>query len=139
MRLLLRLITIDSRPLLKLLELDLHQEPMRSVTLRRLVQVCLDMADQTVVACSSAWHAPIAPVVLVFLNACIDAQHPDSRQLLDLLLPSHRAAITVCLEDRLLQASDEDRLVVLSCVNRTFATVPSWQSEWLLVAMRSFC
>lgn len=128
-RLLLRLIAVNSTPMLRLFTQDLRSPLVRKTALSRMLQIIMEMADGSVVTGPSQWRAPMTPTILAFFDACLAPDAAYDRELLSLLSPSHLAAITVCFEDRLQQASDEDRLEVLSSLLRIHAAIPDWPSK----------
>jgi hypothetical protein len=130
-RQLMSMIAVNPAPLQRLVRQNLASADKRERTVERLLRFTLELADETVVRDATHWRAPVVGLLNVFFDALLDPKHQGAHAaiVLDSLMPSHLAAVSVCFEEKLAVASEEERLELLDKLHLYRLGLPSWAGE----------
>ncbi|WVR06582.1 hypothetical protein IAU60_003614 [Kwoniella sp. DSM 27419] len=128
MRVILRMISVDSIPLETIVRSQLDSKGERPLVRERLLTFALDLADHTVIQDNTGWRKSAVGLILLLFDAILDTTEilPDNLLILKALLPTHLAAMSACFEEFLIQGSDERRAVLLARLQRLRLALPTW-------------
>jgi hypothetical protein len=105
----------------------------------RLLRFLVALADNTVTRENTSWRRATVGLLLQFLESLTSAEpHAESLAIRKSLLPTHLGVMSACLEEALIQSSDEKRLELLSRAHRLRAAFPTWPSGYNTVFEMSF-
>ncbi|ODN74054.1 hypothetical protein L202_07524 [Cryptococcus amylolentus CBS 6039] len=128
-RVLLRLLSVNSTPLVKLIhaQSDVSREE-RTIVRERLLTLILELADSSINHDLVNWRSSAVALILVFFDVLLDNKEviPDNLVVHKSLLPTHLKAISLCFEEYLVKNSDENRLVLLTRLRRLRLALPQW-------------
>ncbi|WVQ73477.1 hypothetical protein IAR50_003049 [Cryptococcus sp. DSM 104548] len=128
-RVLLRLLSVNSTPLVEIIyaQLDTTREE-RTIVRERLLTLILELADSSINHDLVNWRPSAVALILVFFDVLLDTEEiiPDNLVVQKALLPTHLMAMSSCFEEYLLKNSDENRLVLLTRLRRLRLAFPQW-------------